>query len=435
MLCKINLQNQRMEVSNNSAYLSKAKLARRSFLRTTGLSLSLPFLESMKPIFGKRSNSINFSPRRMVAIQTNQGILPRYFFPSATGVDYEVTDYLKVLRRHLPNTTIFSGVSHPGVDGGHAAQKCFLTGTPHPARGGFRNGISLDQYMAEEIGSVTRFPSLSLAVTNENATLSYTRSGAAVPSDQSPRKLYEKLFLQGKPSEIEAKIEALRQGRSTLDFLSEQAGKLNLKLSKNDRDRMDQYMTSVRELEKRMEASQEWENQPKPKVESQIPDENKDRMAFVSRSKTMFEMIRLALETDSTRVISLFIDTTVIHNITHHGNRPEILSELKSHELGQFNALNDFLSELSDTKENDDTLLNRTMVLYGTCMGSANSHSNHNLPILLAGGGFKHGKHLGFDKNNNYPLTNLYLSMLHRMGIRADRFSTSTGQMRGLEFV
>lgn len=375
------------------------------------------------------------SPRRMVAIQTNQGILPRYFFPSQTGNVYEATDYLKVLERHLGQMTIFSGVSHPGVDGGHAAQKCFLTGTPHPARGGFRNGISLDQYMAEEIGSVTRFPSISLAVTNENATLSYTRSGAAIPSDQSPIKLYEKLFLQGKPTEVQAKIEALRQGRSTLDFLNEQAVKLNSKLSANDRDRVEQYMTSVRELEKRMQASQEWENKPKPKVEAKIPEENNDRMAFVSRSQTMFEMIRLALETDSTRVVSLFIDTTVIHNITHHGNRPEILSELKSHELGQFKALNDFLSDLSDKKEKDQNLLDRTMVLYGTCMGSANSHSNHNLPILLAGGGFKHGNHLGFDKKSNYPLTNLYLSMLHRMGIQADRFSTSTGPIRGLELI
>ncbi|MBC8347932.1 MAG: DUF1552 domain-containing protein [Verrucomicrobia bacterium] len=422
-----------MEKTNRAPYLAKPALGRRTFLRSTGLAMSLPFLDAMNPLFGKGIAAEEASPRRMVAIETNQGILPRYFFPEKKGEKYEATDYLKILKAHRDQMTIFSGVSHPGVDGGHAAQKCFLTGTPHPARGGFRNGISLDQLAAEEIGSATRFPSLSLAVTNENATLSYTRSGAAVPSDQSPRKLYENLFLQGKPSEIEAKVEALRQGRSTMDFLSERAKKLNRSLSSEDRDRMDQYFTSVRELEKRMHASEQWEYEPKPKVDTKIPDENKDRLAFVSRSRTMFDMIRLALETDSTRVVSLFIDTTVIHNITHHGNRPETLAELKNHETGQFEALNGFLSALSESGEKEDNLLDRTMVLYGTCMGSANSHSNYNLPVLLAGGGFKHGQHLVFDDKNNYPLTNLYLSMLHRMGIRKDKFSTSTGLMRGLD--
>jgi len=144
--------------------------------------------------------------------------------------------------------------------------------------------------------------------------------------------------------------------------------------------------------------------------------------------------MKLALETDSTRLISLFIDTTVIHNITHHGNRPETLAELRRHEEGQFDALAEFLTSLTESKEEDQSLLDRTMVLYGTCMGSANSHSNVNLPALLAGGGFKHGQHLAFDTQNNYPLTNLYVSMLQRLGIETNTFSTSTGTMRGLEF-
>jgi hypothetical protein len=147
----------------------------------------------------------------------------------------------------------------------------------------------------------------------------------------------------------------------------------------------------------------------------------------------MFDCIKLALETDSSRIISLFIDTTVIHNITHHGGRPEALAELRGHEEGQFNVLNEFLTSLMQTEEEGQTLLDRTMVLYGTCMGSANSHSNVNLPALLAGGGFKHGQHLAFSKEKNYPLSNLYLSMLQRLGIETEKFSTATGTMRGLE--
>tara|TARA_B110000305_G_scaffold92986_1_gene104826 strand:+ start:5632 stop:6117 length:486 start_codon:yes stop_codon:yes gene_type:complete len=153
------------------------------------------------------------------------------------------------------------------------------------------------------------------------------------------------------------------------------------------------------------------------------------------KPRLMFEVMKLALETDSTRIISLFIDTTVIHNITHHGGRPEAIAELRGKEEAQFDALNDFLAALAATKEEDESLLDRTMVLYDTPMGSANSHSNVNLPVLLAGGGFKHGLHLGFDKDNNYPLANLYLSMLHRLGIDTDKFATSNGTMRGLEIV
>src|SRR5262249_44126121 len=143
--------------------------------------------------------------------------------------------------------------------------------------------------------------------------------------------------------------------------------------------------------------------------------------------------VKLALETDSSRLITLFIDTTVIHNLTHHGNRPEVVAELRGHEERQFEVLNGFLTQLADTKEEGQTLLDRTMVLYGTCMGSANSHSNVNLPVLLAGGGFKHGQHLAFDTTNNYPLTNLYLSMLQRLGIETNEFSSGKTTLRGLE--
>jgi hypothetical protein len=169
-------------------------------------------------------------------------------------------------------------------------------------------------------------------------------------------------------------------------------------------------------------------------VKAKPPEDIDDAREFVQRTRLTLDVVKLALETDSTRVVTFFIDTTVIHNITHHGNRPEIVSQLRAHEEGQFDALRGFLNQLTEIKEEGQPLLDRTMVLYGTCMGSANSHSNVNLPVLLAGGGFKHGQHLGFDKTNNYPLTNLYVSMLQRMGIEAGEFSTGKSTMKGLEF-
>jgi len=411
--------------------ISHDPLSRRAFLRGAGVAFALPLLDAMRPAFA--ADDVKQTPRRMIAIQTNMGILPQFFFPEKAGRDYELTPYLQKLAAQREQFTVFSGTSHPGVTGAHAAEKCFLTGTPHPERGGFRNWVSLDQYAAELIGNRTRYPSLVLANSNEGSTLSYTRSGAPIPSEKSPKKLFQKLFVQGKPEEVAANVEALKQGRSLLDFVGEQSKRLNRSLSKSDQNRMDQYFTSVRDLEQRLASSESWEHQTKPVVSAKLPEDIDDAKAFVQRTRLFFDVIKLALETDSSRVISLFIDTTVIHNITHHGNRPEVLDELRRHEEGQFDALGGFLKSLSETKEEGDSLLDRTMVLYGTCMGSANSHSNVNLPALLAGGGFKHGQHLAFDQQNNYPLTNLFVSMLQRLGIETDQFSTGKGTFRGLE--
>ena len=412
-------------------HIPSPPLNRRAFLRGAGVTLALPFLEAMQPAFGAQAGTA--IPRRMVCIQTNMGILPQFFFPETAGRDFAPSAYLDRLKTHRDQITVFSGVSYPGVDGGHTAQKCFLTGTPHPARGGFRNGISLDQFAAEEIGNQTRHPSLVLAVTNENATMSFTRNGAPIPSEQSPMKLFGRLFIQGNNKEVAANVEALQRGRSLLDFVSDESKRLGRTLSNNDQGRLDQYYTAVRELEQRLHSAEEWEYKPKPAVNAKAPSEITDAKEFVRRTEQTFEVMKLALETDSTRVISLFIDTTVIHNITHHGNREEVLGELRGHEERQFDALNGFLNALRGTQEQGDSLLDRTQILYGTCMGSANSHSNVNLPVLLAGGGFNHGQHLAFDKVNNHPLTNLHVSMLQRLGLQTGEFSTGKSTMRGLE--
>ncbi len=218
-----------------------------------------------------------------------------------------------------------------------------------------------------------------------------------------------------------------------LDFIGEQSARLNRSLSPADRQRIDQYFTSVRDLEQRLASSESWEYTPKPKVAAAPPEDIADARQFARRTQILLDVVKLALETDSTRLVSLYVDTTVLHNITHHGGRPEVIAELRAAEEGQFDVLGDFLTALAQTREEDQSLLDRTMVLYGTCMGSANSHSNLNLPVLLAGGGFKHGQHLAFDQQNNYPLTNLFVSMLQRLGIEANEFSTGKGTFRGLE--
>jgi hypothetical protein len=404
---------------------------RRTFLRGAGVSLALPLLDAMRPTFG--ADSADVPPRRMICIQTNMGIMPQFFFPEKSGRDYELTPYLQKLASIRDAFTVFSGTSLPGVTGGHEAEKCFLTGTPHPERGGFRNGISLDQFVAERIGNQTRYPSLVIASSSGGQSLSYTRTGAKIPAENSPNKLFQRLFTAGKPEEVESAIKNMKQGRSLLDFVGAQSRRLSRELAPSDRQRVDEYFTAVRELEQRLETAESWEHKPKPNVAAKPPTDITEEKAFGERMRLFFDVLKLALETDSTRMVSLFVDTYPIHGITHHGGRPSLIAELKSFEESQFAALGSFLASLAATKEKGQSLLDSTMVLYGTCMGSANSHSNVNLPVLLAGGGFKHGQHLAFDKTNNYPLSNLFVSMLQRLGIETDEFSTGKGTFRGLE--
>lgn len=252
------------------------------------------------------------------------------------------------------------------------------------------------------------------------------------------------MFVQGTAREVQTRIHQPSVGRSILDFVQDGARQLEREVGPTDRDRLDQYFSSVRDLETQLQRNAEWEQRPRPRAPIPAPTDIADFNQVVDRCRLMFDMVRVALETDSTRLATIFISTVGVvpavegvshetHSLTHHGNRPETIAELRKIEEAQFGVLAQFLDRLLGTPEQGNTLLDRTMVLYGTCMGSANAHSNVNLPILLAGGGFRHGAHLAFDRQRNYPLANLYVSMLQRLGLEIDRFATSTGTMRGLD--
>lgn len=414
-------------------------LSRRTLLRGAGVSLAVPMLDAMRPSCARAGGKAE-TPRRMIGIETNQGILPHYFFPDKDG---ECSPYLKLLSDYRSQMTVFSGVSHPQVDGGHQAEACFLTAAPHPGRSGFRNTISLDQYAAERIGHRTRYPSLTLGVLT-SGSISFTGAGVQIPGIDKPSEVFQKLFVQGSPAEVEAQVARLRQGRSILDSVADRAKMLQRKVGPADRRKLDQYFSGVRELEQRLHKSEQWEKEPKPVVEFEPPEDHNDPGALVENTKAMYSLAKLAIETDSTRLVTVYIHqnaakpnipgiTEGTHPLTHHGNQPEKLAQLRKIEEAQFRELARLLASLDETVEEGGSLLDHTMVLYGTCMGNANSHDNTNLPVLLAGGGFKHSGHLAFDEKRNYPLPNLYVSMLQRLGIETDQFATSTGTMRGLE--
>ncbi len=422
-------------------------LSRRRFLSGAGAFLALPLLGSFTPVFGREKAAA--PPQRMLLISNNLGVLPTQFFPSQTGRSYEASPYLATLAPFRNDFTVFSGLSHPDVTGGHSTENCFLTAARGPTKSGFRNEISLDQFAAEKLGQATRLPTLNLGVNIDkaNRSLSWTRDGVLLPAEDSASALFRRMFLQGNPAEVARQLHRLEERGSILDTLLDDTKRYARDLDGEDRTRLDQYLTSVREVEARLRTAREWELRPKPATDRPMPTDITDRQLFFAKFDLMLSMAQLAFETDSTRIVTLMVDafatpvfklhpdqntTDGYHNLSHHGQSVEKVAQLKDADQQQMTLLAKVLGRLTEHREADRRLLDRTMVLFGSNMGDANTHDNTNLPILLAGGGFKHGQHLAFRRDQNTPLCNLYVSMLQKMGIEADSFGSSTGSLAGL---
>jgi hypothetical protein len=380
----------------------------------------------------------------MVCLCTPLGLHPAYFFPEKVGKDYELTPYLEVLKEFRGDFTVVSGLAHAGMSPGfaHQASASFLTGVQGAGRPGFINAISVDQFAAEHIGGQTRFPSLALS--GEGAGLSWTRTGALVPAATMPSKVFARLFLDGKPEDVQAQVNRLADGRSILDDVRDQASTLRSRVGTDDRDRLDEYITSVRDLEKRLARDEAWAKTPKPKVDVAPPKDIPNVADLLGRTRLLFDLTHLALQTDSTRLITIMLGGSTYvppiegvnlghHDLSHHGKDPGKLAQLKVVEIETMKTLCALLGKLKQTKEEGATLLDRTTVFLGSNLGDGSSHSVKNLPVLLAGGGFKHGQHLAFDPQNSPPLCNVYVSLLQRLGIEVNKFSTGTGTLTGLE--
>lgn len=427
-------------------HVAVRRLPRRTFLRAAGVTLALPMLECMTPVFAREAAP----PRRMLVIVNNLGVLPKPFFPQTAGRDYELSPYLATLAEFRNDFTVFSGLSHPGVSGGHSADNCLLTAARGAFKSGFRNSISFDQFAAEKLGQVTRFPTLNLGVNIDkgNRSLSWTRDGVLLPAEDSAAKLYQRMFVQGDHEEVERQIRKLESRGSILDALLEETKRFSRELGADDKVRLDQYVTSVREVEAGMQTARAWEMKPKPTATQPSPADIQDKKLFFEKFDLMLSMAQLAFESDSTRIVTLMADafftpvlklnenetsTEAYHGLTHHGQAEEKVRQLQEIDRRQMALLAKTLASLASIKENGGRLLDRTMMFYGSSMGDANIHDNTNLPILLAGGGFKHGQHIAFRRDNNAPLCNLFVSMMQRVGIETESFASSTGRLDGLE--
>lgn len=428
-----------------------ARLARRTFLKASGVALALPWLHGMapnaqaEPRAAGDSAAAGDSPgeaRRMLAICAPLGIHTPFLFPTKAGRDYEVTPYLEPLQDVREHFTVISGLMHPMVDGGHAAEKSFLTSAPHPGQPSFRNTISVDQFAAERIGHLTRFPSLALSADYQG--ISYTRSGVLIPAESRPSRVFARFFLEGSPEEKATQLRRIQDGQSILDLVGDQLRSLERRTSQADHATLDQYLTSVRELEQRLAAAEQWSKRPKPVVEQKPPTDIEDRAQFSARFQLLLDLVYLAIQTDSTRLITLkgpggneVVQLSGVadgwHNLSHHGRDPNKIEQLAIIEKEELRLFGQFLKKLHETREGEHTLLEQTAILMGSNLGNASSHSNTNLPIIAAGGRFRHGQHLAFTPDDAPPLANLLVSFLQHLQLDVDRFGSGTGTLRGLE--
>ena len=410
-----------------------ASISRRAMLRGAGITLGLPLLEAMTPAFAGVKESKQ--AKRFVGVSMSLGLHNPNLVPEGAGRDYKPSRYLQSIQDLRNDFTVVSGSSHPGVSGGHTAEGSIYSACPNARGATSRNTISLDQLMAKQLGHATRFPSLILN-TNSQTSPSYTENGSMIPAENSAMRLFTRLFVNDTPAEQERQAELIRSGRSVMDVVGAEAKTLQRELGAGDRDKLDAWFTSVRDLEKRLAANEAWTHKPKPKVAlkppSKIPRDNE-----VAVDGIFLDIIHMALATDSTRFVTLHITGNNVqgiegvdesyHNLSHHGMDAEKLAQLAIVEQGVINQWGHFLRRLKG-----DRLLDDTMVLLTSNLGNASAHDNKNMPVLFAGGGFKHGQHLAFDQKDNYPLPNLYLSALHRLGLQDESFATSTTEMDGL---
>jgi hypothetical protein len=424
--------------------MSLQNLGRRSFLKAAGISIALPALESLPRVV--MAGEAKPAPRRMVCVGNEFGMYPGAFWPQGTGADYELTTLLEPLAPHRSELTLFSHLDH-GLKGGHFAVHTFLTGVKAAeAKGMPEGGISLDQRAAEFVGSQTRFPSLTIGSEDGlhgGCQMSWTRSGTRIPPVPGPRELFRMLFVEEDSEAKEKAADRIALQGSILDAVLGDAKSLHRRLSKPDGQKLDEYLSSVRDVESKLELDRHWQNIPKPKTELEEPENE----GLTRDLPAIYDLVALALQTDSTRVATLEIGgsfaasdlgiRTGYHALSHHGQVQASIDLLVQIELYQMQQFAGFLEKLKSIRESetDRTLLDSTMVLLGSGMGNANSHTNTDLPIILAGGGFQHGEYKQYpdEPRKRVPLSNLYVSMLQQFGVETDRFSASTGTLTGLE--
>ncbi len=413
-------------------------LDRRDLLRGAGIALTIPFLESSFTHARAASARDTTQPRRLVCIGSHLGYYHGSFFPETAGKNYETSPTLKNIDAHRDDFTVFSNLDD-GMTGGHKGVQAFLSGIRKDESSGFPDkNMTIDQVAAEHVGSATRFPSITAGL-EDGTDLCWTRSGVRIPPVNKPARLFEALFVQADATSIGKQRTRLQHRASVLDALRESASDLQGQLSAIDRQKLDQYLTSVREVEQQLQMSQAWLEKPKPTSPiDAVEDENR---MHIEEVPLFYDLLTLALQTDSTRVATFEIpinfktaelEVGSYHGLSHHSKSEERLGQLHVVESYLLKQFSHFINQMKEAQ-----VFEHTAIVYGSGMGNSSSHSNRNLPVILAGGGMKHQGHVvcPAEDHKRVPLSNLWLSTLQWFGVEAERFGKSTGTFSPMKLV
>lgn len=441
------------------------RLPRRSFLRGLGTVVALPMLEAMSPLTKLLASGAGaaspVSPKRMAFVFVPNGVDMANWTPKTTGADFELPEILSPLDSARKNLLVLSGLAHDKARangdgaGDHArGAATFLTASQARKTDGanIKIGISVDQVAAAKMGAQTRFASLELGCDRGQRTgncdsgyscaysynIAWKTESTPMPPEVDPRLAFERLFSGGGVAETAAR-RAYR--KSVLDFVLEDARRLQSNLGATDRRKLDEYLTAVRELEQRIERAEKFSTTlPDYSRPSGIPKQDQEHI------RLMYDLMALGFQTDSTRIATFIIAhdgsnrpypnlgiSEGHHNLSHHENKAEKkekIAKINRYHIEQFAY---FIGKLKSIREGEGTLLDSSMIVYGSGIGDGNAHNHDNLPVLLAGGGagtIKTGRHVRYDRET--PMANLYLSLLDRIGAPMERFGDSTGRLKEL---
>jgi hypothetical protein len=443
--------------------MKKWQIPRRTFLKGVGTALALPALEAM--VSPMSAAPAGRSPLRMAFVYVPNGVNMADWTPATEGTDFALPKILEPLQPHRAELQVLTGLAHrtayPNGDGGgdHArASASFLTGMQarKTAAIDVRAGVSVDQIAAARIGQQTRLPSLELSCDKGQQAgscdsgyscayqfnLAWKTPTTPLPPEVDPRLVFERLFSNGVPGETaESRARRQQAHKSILDFVLADARQLRAGLGSSDQQKLDEYMNSVREIEQRIENAEKMAvATPDYAAPTAIPRDYEQHL------RVMFDLLTLAFQTDTTRISTLMIAHDGSnrsypmagvpdghHDLSHHGGNAEKKAKIARINRFHMTQFAYFLERLKSVREGDGTLLDNCMIVYGSGIADGNAHSHHDLPVLLAGrggGAFKTGRHVRLAKET--PMTNLYLAMLERMGVSAERLGDSTGILKGL---
>ena len=418
---------------------------RRFILKSLGATLALPALPSLLAAAVGGNSAVQAvkgagaGSRRFVAIGNLLGYQAKHLFPETTGAAYEQTTLLKPLWDVRKQLTVYRGLDH-GIKGGHFAVHSFLSGVLNSeAQNRPLGNVSIDQFIADKVGHQTRFPSLTVGSEggiHGGCQIAWTKSGVRVPPITGPAELFDRLFVSDSPERLARRNQENRLQASILDTGLADANRLSKQVNREDKDKLDEYFTSIRDVEQRLELRQRWASLPKSKPPFDRP-ETKNKVRDLPM---LYELIALALQTDATRIATLEIGGDFLpqdlgidksyHGLSHHGNDEAAIKHLITLEAYQIEQFGKFVERLAKMTDGDRTMLDSTSVLFGSGIGDANSHKNTDLPIILAGGGYRHGefKKIPTAGPNKVPLCNLYVDLAQRMGVETESFGNSTGR-------